>query len=419
GRMAATVLANLSGADRVEAFRTMIKLDAQQPASSGSWAFSGLVSQFYDSLPAQNVLTAIDTILQRAADVDLKRSGGQGNMSSGPNSFSYRTETDFQLFAVAPALQKLAPARAAALLQDHPDTAKWLDKYPRGLESFDQNHSFHGGTAVRPSALKPKDLLTFGYAAPSEISLLQTDYGLEFTRADFPAYIQPTGSGFFETFTDHNSPEYAAYKAVVNASHPDVLKALGDVPVLRKVASECSGPNGVWCSYTDTYPQAGLVGSLADNWTYAGKEENARAALQALPIELEKIPPQQRCALLADAADLYLRMGDGSSAYSAVRTGFSAAAQAATEEDAAYKQPAAQLLRPSEDCYHALISAGVNADFDSLRKAVDSLQNPALRAFATAMLARALLGVPLRRDLTVYAKGSFSSLGGLGSYSEF
>lgn len=420
GKMAATVLANLPVGNRAQAFRTMTMFYSQHAPSVGSWAFSGLISQFYASLPPQDVFAAIDIILKSAKDYDSAHPGGQSNMSSGPNVIFFRTETELQLFAVAPALQRLDATRATALLQQHPDTAKWLTQYPLGLESFDQNHSFHGGAAVQPSTRVPTDLLTFGTDDAGELlNLLQTDEGLEFTRADFPHYIQPTGADFFEQFTDHNSPEYAAYRAIVSAHQPDVLAAVASVPVMRKVPTSCSGPNGDSCNYAETYPQAELIRSLADHWTYAGNNDNARAALQALPVVLEKIPTQHRCAPFADAGDLYLRMGDRRAAYSSIQSGFAAAAKAVTREDAVFKQPSAQLLRSSTSCYQELISAGVNAEFDELYKAVNSLQDPALRAFATASLARALLGIPMRRNLVVSGSGGYSWLEGLGSYSSF
>jgi hypothetical protein len=336
-------------------------------------------------------------------------------MSSGPNNIGFSKETDLQLFAVAPALQKVDPARATKLLQESPETAKWLIQYPNGLESFDQNHSFHHlGAAVHRSTAVPRELRTFGVAnASSLLALSQEDEGLEFTRSDFPYYLQPSGLGFFEQFADHKSPEYAAYHTVMSAHQPDVLAAVANVPEMRKVPTSCSG-DGDWCY--ETYPQANLIRSLAEDWTYGSQEENARAALKALPTVLEKIPAQQRCAPLADAADLYLRLGDRSAANSAVQTGLDAAAQAVEQEDATYHKPFSQLLRPSAACYQALISAGVNAKYDSLYKAVDSVQNPALRAFATAMLARGLLGVPLRRNLVVSANGGYCLIEGQASY---
>ncbi|MGA3079832.1 MAG: hypothetical protein ABSD44_00450 [Terracidiphilus sp.] len=411
GSLAATVLASFPVEERAQAFRTITTFYNLHPPSIGSWDFSGLVSQFYTSLPPQDVLAAIDIILKRAMDVDSDHSGRQVGMSSGPNNIGFSKETDLQLFAVAPALQKLDPARATKLLQESPETAKWLIKYPNGVESFDQNHSFHyGGVAVQPFKAVPSDLRTFGVG---NAALLQEDEGLEFTRSDFPYYLQPSGSGLFEQFTDHKSPEYAAYRAVVSAHQPDVVAAVASVPEMRKVPTSCSG-DGDWCY--ETYPQANLVRSLAEDWTYGSQEEDARAALKALPTVLEKIPAQQRCAPLADAADFYLRLGDRSAANGAVQTGLDAAARAVAQEDATYHKPFSQLLRSSTNCYQRLISAGVNAEYDSLYKAVDSLQHSALRAFATAMLARGLLGVPLRRNLVVNANGSYCLFVGQASY---
>jgi hypothetical protein len=88
-RMAATVLANLPVEDSARAFRSITAFYIQHPASMGSWAFSGLVSQFYTSLPPKDVLVAIDIILKRATDYELEHPGAQQSMSSGPNNISF------------------------------------------------------------------------------------------------------------------------------------------------------------------------------------------------------------------------------------------------------------------------------------------------------------------------------------------
>jgi hypothetical protein len=53
-----------------------------------------------------------------------------------------------------------------------------------------------------------------------------------------------------------------------------------------------------------------------------------------------------------------------------------------------------------------MISVGVNADFDMTRAAVEAITDPELRDLERVMMARSLLGIPVRRQIIFYADGS-------------
>ncbi len=53
-----------------------------------------------------------------------------------------------------------------------------------------------------------------------------------------------------------------------------------------------------------------------------------------------------------------------------------------------------------------MISLGVNANFEQTRATVEAIPDPDLRELEQVMLARALLGIPVRRRIVFYAGGS-------------
>jgi hypothetical protein len=50
-----------------------------------------------------------------------------------------------------------------------------------------------------------------------------------------------------------------------------------------------------------------------------------------------------------------------------------------------------------------MITLGVNASMDATLKAVSEIPDPSLRELEQVMIARALLGVPVRRNMTASA----------------
>jgi len=53
-----------------------------------------------------------------------------------------------------------------------------------------------------------------------------------------------------------------------------------------------------------------------------------------------------------------------------------------------------------------MISLGVNANFEQTHATVEAIPDPDLRELEQVMLARALLGIPVRRRIVFYAGGS-------------
>jgi hypothetical protein len=65
-----------------------------------------------------------------------------------------------------------------------------------------------------------------------------------------------------------------------------------------------------------------------------------------------------------------------------------------------------------------MISLGVNADFEEARAAVEAISAPDLRELERVMLARSLLGIPVRRLIIFYADGSIMRLQSEAEYED-
>lgn len=159
----------------------------------------------------------------------------------GPQEhLTFHSDYDFQLFAVAPALQQLDPVLAASLLAQHAEVAANLARYPQGLLSFYAGES--SGKALVPNRLKPAGLQIYSVVESQNLNPL--DMGLEFTVPRNLNGLGVTGSEVY--FAQPNSPEAVVLGDTVacpsNLAH--VLELAKAVPSLRKVATSCGGPQG-------------------------------------------------------------------------------------------------------------------------------------------------------------------------------
>ena len=63
-------------------------------------------------------------------------------------------------------------------------------------------------------------------------------------------------------------------------------------------------------------------------------------------------------------------------------------------------------LWAAAETYRRMITLGVNARFVSTEAMVQQIPDPVLREYEEIMVARALLGVPIRRYVVLFANGS-------------
>jgi hypothetical protein len=374
-----------------------------------------LVARFYTQMPPTLVLQAIHTVLVQAEQEDWLHPVSEISMGPRENNMRFRSNYEQQLFAVAPALQELDGAQAGGLLAQHPEVAENLKRYPKGLASFAAN-DFSQNYAITPNHQKPMDLRLWSNSE-DVLNLLPQDLGLEFT---IPRTMLPGVTGGYY-ISDQKGPEVSVVDQ--SKAHPSEfaqhLELARTVPILRKVPVSCSGPvvtEGVvkpeagetpGCSYRDEFPRADLIQFLAEGYKNLGHPEGARAALRDQMDLLEQMPAEGRVDYIAMAADLYLRLGDLDAAASVIQEGFKTARTIFEREMTSKNlEKCPKGFWSSAEIYQRMVTLGVNASLEGTRKAVAEIPDASLRELEQVMLARALLGVPLRRSIVQFANGS-------------
>ncbi len=397
-------------AERIHIFDSaMAAYKSQTPENSRPWTASGLVARYWQILPPETVLAATDILLTRAAEKDKQQPVGSGGMSILSNALSYRSYSDLELFAVAPALLKLDPARAAKLLDSHPAVQEYLHRFPGGLPSFDSTFFYANNEKLGAAPPIPRGRDSFATEPGAHTSPLSAlDEGIEFTiPLNLMQGLGVTGSLVY--FASPGSAE-AALLGTGNTCPPDVphiLASIDTVPFSRRLPNACSGPNGDWCSYWDQFPRADVVNNIAERCTYYIDKPAALAALSTELHLVQQLPARQRTNYLATAADLYLRLGDRKAAATVLQTGFELAASLFSQDSqSARLQSLPKAVWPSAEVYRRFISLGVNADFEMTRAAVESISDRDLRNLERVMMARSLLGIPVRRIIIFDANGS-------------
>lgn len=405
------VLASLpdsASAERIRIFAAAVHFYQAHPNPEGfKWTLADLVARFYPQLPPVLVLQAIDTVLEGAERQEDQRPGGGIRMSFRDNSINFNSNYEFQLFAVAPALQHLDPPRAANLLARHPEVISDLKRYPQGLASLDELGYMPNRSIITPDHHKPIGLQLFNTAEFGQ-NLSPMDMGLEFTIPRNLNILGVTGSVVY--FPNPNDPEASILDrtGTCPTDVPHRLDLARTVPILRKVPTFCSGPFAAGCSYSDTFPRAYLIKVIAERCTYYLDPAAARAALHDELETLTQMPEEAQVEFLATAADLYLRLGDREAATGVIGRGFNAASTIRGHELSSEKLHNVPIgIWASAEAYRRMITLGVNASLDVTRKLTDEIPDSNLRELEQVMLARALLGVPVRRYMVANASGGF------------
>jgi len=161
----------------------------------------------------------------------------------------------------------------------------------------------------------------------------------------------------------------------------------------------------------NTFPRAKLIEAVAQRCTYGGDAGRARVALEAQLVVLPQMPDEDRVKFLADAADLYLRLGDRDRAARVVGLGFGAARAVLDEDEKTYQvqDPVVEGLWPAAESYRRMLALGVNSDLGATQAAVDAIPDAVLAEYERVMLARALLGVPVQVSIIGGPHGGYGS----------
>jgi len=398
-------------AERASIFRAAVEFYEHDPVSSmacGSIGLSDLIARTYAQVPSQLVLRAIELELNQA-----EKAASCGN--SLAEGASFQSTYDFKLFAVAPALLSLDPKRAEALLAQHEAVAGALKRFPQGIVSIEGKYRAEGLDPSYPIHMNqdwiPQGFLLFSGEGPAP-KLDALDTGLEFTLPDTSNRPDVLGEGEF--YSDLDTPESKILDRTGScpADVVHTLESSRDVPVVRRI---CFAAGGAGCmGEENTFPRAKLIQAVAERCAYGGDAARSRQVLEAQLALLPQVPAEDRVKFLADAADLYLRLGDRDRAAQVVELGFAAAREVLDENEKAYQvrdqadqDRVAEALWPADESYRLMLALGVNSDLGATQAAVDAIPDAVLAEYERVMLARALLGVPVSMSMTEGPHGGF------------
>lgn len=397
---------------RIHVFQTALKTyEALGASQVKTWSASRLIARFHTQFPAEVVLPAIDIVLEQATKKDKASPLAQANVGFGDHSFSYQFRYDLELFAVAPALEGLDPARLKLLLAGHPRVADFLKRFPGGLPAFDPNDFYPNTYALSKftSGHVPVGLQLYTSDIGAHTTPLSPmDMGLEFTiPLNLSSGLGVTGSGFFYSAPGSTESELFEKYSGCSDDESRLLKEASSVPHSRKVATACSGPDGAWCSYRDEFPRAQLLQAIAVSCAWQRNRATTHAVLQEEMKLISQMEPAEQTDFLAMAADLYLRVDDKEHAQEVVNEGFTTANKLLQHDVAAPGlKEVPKAVWDAAETYRRMITLGVNASFAGTEAMVQQIPDPVLREYEEIMVARALLGVPVRRYIVMYWSGS-------------
>jgi len=393
--------------DRVRVFREVVDYCQQHPDDYrflAQW-----IARFYAQMPRTLVQEAIRTDLEQAAEQDKAHPVSQ----IGEGEVSFGSVYNLTLFKVAHAFEEIDPDEAHRVIAEHREVSDSLKRYPMGFDS-----AFASEAAldyeITPNHFEP-DLHLWGEPAPLNLDL--QDLGLEFYDLRMGPFSGVGLDGSFPSYDQHG-PEVAVI-GQLGSCPPDLPQHLEEmaraVPMTREVPLICTEHG---CSYEDGYPRAELFESVAVGCLMGQAWVDSRSAVTSLDRILNQIPEKDRVDFLARTADLYLRLGDRDEAWAIVQQGFELAEKTfENEKKSEFLQNIPPGFWSSSEIYRRMVTLGVQASLDQTQKAIDAIPDANLRAIEQVMITRALLGVPVRRLITVRSNGRVSANPGF-TYAE-
>jgi len=334
----------------------------------GDNTFTNLVVRFGASMPPKLTLMGVDEILgqtkasaDRNDDISL---AGPGGVASFANAYQ------FQLFALLPILRKLDEGRAKQLLEENQDLQAKLNQYPDGINSL-MPPAKPGGAAVRATAsVRTTDGPGRGPGAGSG--------------------PRPGGPAPANAAQDNMRREtMRKTQEVTEEGEKDPTQAIAHSMTLP-VKMENGGP--VMGS-----PRAAALEAIAR----ANVKKNPTGATQALS-ELRKItadlPLRSQAQYLSSAAALYLQMEEKDSAEKVVGEGFKVADKL-LEIDTNADDPNTALKAwwPSTDAYRRFVEVESKISPRATMSVLREIKDPEIRTTESIMVARSLLGLPMKR----------------------
>jgi hypothetical protein len=232
---------------------------------------SRLISEFETQLPREAILRAITVVLDKAAENDKDRPLGSARVGE----LAFNQYSDIELFAVAPALQRLDPDRAVELLSEHSATVAMLKRFPRGLADFYTMDNGYDGIFSPPH--RPGSKYTVGNeVCDSEAALRSAnfdfhDLGLEFTvplKAD--SIMTPPNWGRLAAYPDAPEAKVLPLQGHCPEDWQHRLELARTVEISQKMIDACSAACSYHMDFATGTPATGHGGTVRGGPKHCG-----------------------------------------------------------------------------------------------------------------------------------------------------
>ena len=247
--------------------------------------FGIMVVRFWHDLPPSLALDAIDSLLNRAKDVDQAHPKGAVNLTlTSGDSFRFESTYEFRLFELLPVLQVLDKAKAESLLREHQQARSALDRYPNGFQSFDPKAYGEQGSHFGKDDPLPNMAQVFADDGENPAASTQLQ-----AMVDEQAML---GAKFEKLSQDAAKHPEQAYNDALN------------LPLQFTVGPGCPRASGL------------------RRFALAAVKSNpalARTAMTEARRLAQDIEPARQALVLADVPDFYLKLGDEPGARDAIK----------------------------------------------------------------------------------------------------
>jgi hypothetical protein len=329
----------------------------------GGEDFSRMVVRFWQGLPPQLVLEAVEEILRQAKDAQP----GTISFSSPKGSAGFSSIYDARLFELLPTIEELDPSLAERLLSEDAALKDPLQQYPKGLVNLDPT--------IRNTPL--------GQGESSQLS-----ESVQLTQQGQPGDAQPPPSGLnFES----SAREIADESETVGTA--SISKAL-NLPIQAG----------------SLYPRADALEGIAEA-CLVNSPVVASHALSELDKAIEDIPPLRRAEFLLSEIDALLRMGDKTGALEKLKA-MTKVTEQIYKDDADPDDPndAAKPFWPSAAIWTKTLPIALRISNDTAMSMIAGIPDPEIQIIEKIELADLYLGRPQRSIFIAVKKKNRQSL---------
>jgi tetratricopeptide (TPR) repeat protein len=301
-----------------------------------------LVVRFWDRMPPDLVMQAIDDVLDRAKESDAD-SHMQVEISSLKGPASFDSLYSMRLFELLPIIKSLDPSKAEQLLRENPASARMLERYPQGMRSLDSGLT---GDSIGKTRQLSFSMHPAGASNPWNYVELerQGEEIRELARTDAKAAV-----------------DKAMSQPIDNCRRAQTVVSLGQILAARR--SESS---------------------------------NAKRALNEAIKLSDDCNPLFRVENLRTAAEAFLAMADDDDAMKTIELGIKLAEEwYEKDSDASDPNLALKAQWPSTNAWRQFMQLVARISPDAATRLINDVQDPEIRVFLRVSMASGLLGSEL------------------------